>query len=260
MENFHSNIWGDVVAPTSFLEIMNYTVDSKKEVFYWRGQSNISWTVDSSIVRRAKHEKVSDINRHIGYWEKNLIEDAKQKLYHYGTNGHILSDIELLAKLQHFGASTRLLDFSKNILIALWFCASENREKTGLLIGISTNIIRGAGEGRFDFNQNYDDFIEKVLSSKGDIWFIDAPSIVTRITSQSSVFLCSKCIETTYGSFSFPEKKYYSLIAISPNLKKEIIIVLSKYFNITPYTIFPDIEGFAKANSTQWKFSQFDRW
>ena len=32
-----------------------------------------------------------------------------------------LSDLELLAELQHFGAATCLIDFSRSALVALWF-------------------------------------------------------------------------------------------------------------------------------------------
>ena len=77
------------------------------------------------------------------YWENILLNEAKKNLHHYDERGRKLGDIELLAKLQHYGAATRLLDFSKNVLIALWFCVSdrEYKDKTGLLLGIDTDIV-----------------------------------------------------------------------------------------------------------------------
>jgi hypothetical protein len=46
-----------------------------------------------------------------------LIKDAKS--YHY--HKEKLSDLELLLELQHYGAATGLVDFSRDFLIALWF-------------------------------------------------------------------------------------------------------------------------------------------
>jgi hypothetical protein len=42
-----------------------------------------------------------------------------------------LSDLELLLELQHYGAATGLVDFSRDFLIALWFAAHDNKGKNG---------------------------------------------------------------------------------------------------------------------------------
>jgi hypothetical protein len=52
-----------------------------------------------------------------------LIKDAKS--YHY--HKEKLSDLELLLELQHYGAATGLVDFSRDFLIALWFAAHGNK-------------------------------------------------------------------------------------------------------------------------------------
>lgn len=264
MQIFKNDIWGSVKMPESFSELLDYVLGTGDDVSYWRGQSNIAWKLDSSIARKAiRNNEVFTLRQNnfssIDFWEKCMIEKAKQSLYHYDINGRQLGDIELLAKLQHMGASTRLLDFSKSILIALWFCASENQHETGLIIGIHTNIIAGQGERYFEFTDSYDVFTKRINNSE-DIWLVDAPPVVSRIAAQNSVFLCSKCINSDHGTFILPEEKYITKLAISPELKKESLKMLSAHFNITPYTIYPDVEGFAKANSSEWRFSEFDRW
>lgn len=57
--------------------------------------------------------------------------------------GRKLTDFELLAKLQHHGAATRLIDVSRNMLVALWFTCSSEPEKTGLLFGLAAGVIIG---------------------------------------------------------------------------------------------------------------------
>ena len=43
----------------------------------------------------------------------------------YGDKGQSSTPLQLLAKLQHFGAATGLLDFTHNPLVALWFACDE---------------------------------------------------------------------------------------------------------------------------------------
>lgn len=276
MDTFDSAIWGQVSKPDSFIELMTLILENKRgnglNVSYWRGQADIGWKLDSSIVRKAlqEHPKNIDsdeIERSITFWEEAMLNKAKKNLFNYDERGRKINDIELLARLQHFGASTRLVDFSKNVLIALWFCASDKRyaKDTGLLIGIDTYVIAGIGESYFDFDQDYSKFCTKLektnLRGELDIRMIDAPVITQRISAQRSVFLCSKCMYSKHGYFLLPdEDKYLKKIAISPELKREALDIISAHFDVTPYTIFPDIEGFSSANSSKWSFSECDRW
>jgi hypothetical protein len=50
-------------------------------------------------------------------------------------HGQELSELELLARLQHHGAATRLLDCTRNAYVALWFACRSDPEADGLLIG-----------------------------------------------------------------------------------------------------------------------------
>ncbi len=276
MQKFDSTIWGKIPQPDNFIELMSLILEDKKKsgqnVSFWRGQAKISWKLDSSIVRKALKSNatlnsVEKIEQTISMGEELMIGQAKKNLFDYDERGRKLSDIELLAKLQHFGAATRLVDFSKNVLIALWFCVSDRNlaNDTGILLGIDTDIIAGYGENFFDFKQDYSTFCSKLeehnYRGQTDIWMVDAPVTTQRISAQHSVFLCSICKKSAHGFFQLPEEdKYLKTIAISPSLKASTLEIISSHFDITPYTIFPDIEGFASAKSSQWNFNEFDRW
>ena len=272
MKSCNSHLFGEGDCPETFLELFQLILQNKVRdslginVSYWRGQADINWQLNSSIVRRIllSHkdidaQKLDDL---IFAFEDRLLQRAKHNFYDYDERGRSLCDLELLAKLQHHGAATRLLDFSKNVLIALWFCVSDiqNKDKTGLLLGVNTDVIAGYGENSFNNQLKYIDFFGEVCASD-DIWMVDAPAVVSRISSQNSVFLCSKSVKSEYGYFKLPqEKSYLKIIAISPDLKRSCLKNLSECFNITPYTIFPDIQGFSNANSAQWKMYEFERW
>ena len=105
----------------------------------YRGQSDSNWELRSSATRRLLDTQF-DANLLpidlISYHRDILI---KARMEGFGIEqGRNLSDIQLLAELQHFGASTGLLDFSWNPLIAMWF-ASFDDSKHGKLFSINTN-------------------------------------------------------------------------------------------------------------------------
>ncbi len=215
----------------------------------------------------SKLKEARKVEQALTYCEEIMIGQAKKNLFDYDERGRKLSDIELLAKLQHFGAATRLVDFSKNVLNALWFCVSDKDliNDVGVLFGIDTDIIAGGGENFFDFRQDYSTFCDtlekKNYKGKTNIWMVDAPVTTQRISAQHSVFLCSVCKDSVHGFFQLPEEdKYFKSIAITPDLKRSTLDIISSHFDITPFTIFPDIEGFSSANSSKWDFHEFERW
>lgn len=62
--------------------------------------------------------------------EENIVTEAKEWSLHRTPNDR-LSALELLAGLQHQGVPTRLLDFSHNALVALWFAVEQRFDDTG---------------------------------------------------------------------------------------------------------------------------------
>ena len=103
----------------------------------WRGQANLEWKLDSGAARRLRlvERDVSEPEAVVADYERTLLHRAR--LNGWGVHaGRELGDLELLARLQHHGAATRLLDFTRSVYVALWFAASQQPELWGLLIGL----------------------------------------------------------------------------------------------------------------------------
>lgn len=65
--------------------------------------------------------------------EKAMLQELKRRQYLY-RELQVIDDWSLLVIAQHFGMATRLLDWTSNPLIALWFaCAGENGSDLGHL-------------------------------------------------------------------------------------------------------------------------------
>ena len=100
----------------------------------FRGQADSTWKLRSAATRRliryfGDDESVTDATyfsqMHLVYHRAVLLEPARK--FGFGSNnGHRNSDIQLLEKLQHFGAATGLLDFTWDPLVALWFACKRD--------------------------------------------------------------------------------------------------------------------------------------
>jgi len=97
-----------------YTEVIDSFVENK---VYFRGQSSINWPIIPSIFR--------------GYWidhEKDFIEEMI--IRNPSDFDTCRATIEKLTKMQHYNAPTRLLDLTKNRLIALYFACEKGKTET----------------------------------------------------------------------------------------------------------------------------------
>ena len=100
------------------------TLGTKGNLIY-RGQSDHEWLLKSTAIRRLRTSNLAINKRNYETYNQRLIRDAKRYGYQKEKS---LTDTHLLCELQHYGAATGLLDFSKNLLVALWktFCIKHS--------------------------------------------------------------------------------------------------------------------------------------
>ena len=118
----------------------------------FRGQKDRVWLLESSAERRLKkglkgQDRIHD-SLFIEYHRDNLLQTGKLRNYDK-LEGNQLADLELLADLQHHGAATCLLDFTRNALVALWFACENSHGESG---GFDQETAEGLGESHKVFN------------------------------------------------------------------------------------------------------------
>ncbi|MDP4201520.1 MAG: FRG domain-containing protein [Bacteroidota bacterium] len=94
--------------------------------FIYRGQKSAVWGLQSSAQRRIDRQSKLD-NRKFNFndfviYHKQIIDKARF-LGH--DNQGKLSDLDILAEIQHHGGATCLTDFTTNFLVALWFASQD---------------------------------------------------------------------------------------------------------------------------------------
>jgi hypothetical protein len=227
----------------------------------WRGQADIDWPLHSTAYRRLLQKRylsggeTPDEIDLVDY-EKRLLQLADHRGFRY-QDGRRLPDFELLARLRHHGAATRLVDATRSVLVGLWFCCSSLPKRGGLLVGVHTSYIEGY-EGEAEV-RDYDEVVAD-LSDKEHLRTWEPSPHSPRIAAQHSQFLYSALSTETTGTLVLPVKKSVLAIAITPELKASSEKILSQVFDIRRLTLFPDFDGLSTSRGVDIDPYEDERW
>lgn len=184
----------------------------------YRGHADSEWKLIPSIGRQ-----YSGIWKEVLESEKKSLEQFKKRsipFLKYNPN----SDIEWLCLMQHHGCATRLLDFTINPLIALFFATGPPFDKDGDLI-----IAQ--------YDRSYDNVSDDKLFERTHNFAYFPPHIAERIIGQFGCFLYSADPPKPLG-----EEKQVSKIKIKKRFKNQMRSEL-KILGISQATLFPGLDG-----------------
>jgi len=248
----------------------------------WRGQGDIDWRLESKAARLGMTP--DELVEH----ETAMIKEARR----IGAEGaQHMGDWEILAKMRHHGAATRLIDVTTDPMIALWFLCDDDadtddgnvRDKTGLLLALQRNVftpIKSPHE-----RESY-----KRLTTKERARLIySTPPIDPRIAAQRGLFvLHSHPVDDTVsemselGDFSMPSRGNWKRkpieqleamcgpkipderrgrtrthfpeaigVVVPPVVKEVLLKMLEVNFGFTRSTIYPDFSGIGQVYATK---------
>lgn len=104
-----------------FCEEMEW-LEKKNHTFFYRGHANVSYKLLPSIMR--SHEWLLH--------EKDMYNELRIDCA--GDFVNCRTHLDYLVEMQHYGLPTRLLDVTKNPLVALYFACENELEETGEII------------------------------------------------------------------------------------------------------------------------------
>ncbi len=179
--------------------------------FAWRGVSDASYPLHSSLYRRVLWQQMKNgiteppNEEVVAAAETELLANAYRWGLHNGPYGR-LSLLNQLATLQHFGAPTRLVDVTLNAYIGLWFAVEKYDDRDGRLfaVDISSRLINERDdlrgwEDRLD--PPWSDFDESRWTGETFAW---KPSpFERRVAAQNGAFLFAGVPRTRPG-FQLP--------------------------------------------------------
>ena len=210
-------------------------------VLIFRGQANCKWPLNSSADRRLQEQGTAPSP--IEYLAKSLIEPARLEGYAHRQDKE-LNDLELLAALQHQGAATCLIDFTFNFHIALWFACQDDTEVGRVFVVNRGDIhafeevtpVRATDSIERLFQRQFLPDRPILPDDQAKVYYWKPPPIENRILVQHSCFIFSAqpIKEKTYKTLDIPKED-----------KKEIRMLLQKFYGVERQTMFRDFAGFA---------------
>ena len=225
----------------------------------YRGHYDAKWKLESSLYR--SFQDVLELHR-LGYGKRKRLNPYAHEaimIKRFKANAHLFlthlpeesDDFSWLAMMQHYGASTRLLDFTFSPYIAAFFCL-EKGLGSAAIYALQHASLKHADRELFeqDPSEIYRNIME-TNSNKGDsfIYAFEPKFSNQRLMVQQGVILMpnilTKSHESLLEDYSLT-KRYIVKYIIPAELRIDGIKHLHK-MNITSNMIYPGLEGFCKS-------------
>ena len=252
----------------------------------WRGLPDSTYAVKSSLVRDLERRGIPLKEETLRRREMEILDVARD--WDIGLSEHgTVSDLHLLAMLQHHGAPTRLIDVTYNPLTALWFACSdeEKKDEPGLLVVMTvTDTHKHTTSEHASLTFDTLDVpgaatlvtVLRQSRATGNAFILDPRPKDARMKAQEGAFIGSywpsepavgPVVGLPYSSlaaalgYALKGETDESMmvngdswnsfglagILISPELKRELLPVLDHTFNRSHRTMYPDVPGFVGA-------------
>lgn len=229
------------------IKIESYRKNERGDELIFRGQRSLDWSLLPKICRDRIHFDSTDI-------EKRMLEDFKNiiKIKHKTIFESYTNDWEYLALAQHYGMTTRFLDWTYNSLTALWFACFDKHGK----YHTNDNAVV------YLYYSDNDDSINPMISNPFEVESYKIYKPIqggenARSNSQSALFTIhtfnSELKEfPVFDDYNKINKKIIRLIIKSdviPKLINELIEI-----GYTHSKIYPDLDGVCK--EVEWKYNK----
>lgn len=192
----------------------------------FRGQSDASWDLEPAINR-------VEITKWNDEFEQAIFETFKNM-----ARPHLLiqpkNKWEWLAVARHHGLPTRLLDWTSNPLVALFFAVELPNDSKDCAVWCYSHP-----DIRVNTKQQRSPFEIKRIE------LYNPPHIALRITAQSGIFTAHPCHFDIQTDGASPEWKGDLIKQVIPNKERWVIRRDLERIDIHRATLFPDLDGIA---------------
>lgn len=273
-----------------FKEIKFANWNSLKEFFgtlnsnwCFRGQSDFNWRLASTMDREPV--TVGQLKNYKKEFEEHMIRDFKRNSQYYHDKQYLVkTDFQIISYMQHYGAPTRLLDFTESPYVASFFAIDNSKEFCSVYalnymeLLSSTRILFATQRDdnsdevnayKYSGSMSMDDVFDKLVLGERQHSFVELVQpffMFDRIIQQQGLFLCQGDIKIDFEtnmysnylvSLSNGHQPMYK-IKIPLKWRTEMIKDLNR-MNISYSTLFPGVEGYLKSIKNTFDISAMDR-
>ncbi|MBK1830668.1 FRG domain-containing protein [Verrucomicrobiaceae bacterium R5-34] len=251
-----------IESPDQLIETINQFPNG----FVFRGQSNSTWPLTSSL-ERILEPVWNEENFDFKQYEDFTLKRFMGKFHLYSSDPlNPASKLETLALMQHYGAPTRLVDFTESPYLALYFAMESFNPLAGnnfsLFAVDCTSLMKKSLERlkAFDTKFNHDlasledekdsIFDEIIDRFSLDLLWISEPKVINRrLDLQAGTFLTS--INRSARIEDAMKNPIYDGVSMTkytiPQKFYESVYALLRKVNITSKSIYGDLEGLGRS-------------
>ncbi|MHC4215146.1 MAG: FRG domain-containing protein [Planctomycetota bacterium] len=260
---------GDITSAFKFakdihkLGIEKYVPNGATSALWFRGQADVKWPLKPSIGRTVRKGGLYDRKK----GKKNLYQVEKALLQRFKRDGYpfvqrLLTDWEAITLGQHHKLPTRLLDWTSNPLVALFFAAETDEKKDGAVFMYRPRIEWNYHLSTFEGQNPENPDVPKPLDV-GGIKIVFPMLIADRLITQSSGFTIQdplKCLMQRSKKGEDFKEEDLDIFAIYkwtlPETKKLSVCDELHRVSINRKTLFPDLDGVGYGLCKQESFRQ----
>jgi hypothetical protein len=252
---------------TEFVRTHFETNDVKEHLWVFRGQASSDWKLESALDRARIRLGLDLVD--LPLIEEGMVREFQRRASNPGSRMNLPSRsnvLEWLTLMRHYGAPTRLLDWTYTFSVALNFavefattecavwavdarwCNRRSRQR------ISNEDIGGmvAADPYF---QQLDTFVRLFCRKEPTplVYRVNSFALNERLAIQKGLFLCPGCISMTFEeNFEALQQEdpsnesHLIKLCIEPRLHKDALRWLH-YMNVSRETLFPGLDGLAQS-------------
>lgn len=230
---------------------------ARRDGWAFRGQSDAGWPLLSSLSRRLMRTRVQRED-----WrerEERAVRIFRRKAHFYLPDRTVLQDdLRCMALMQHHGAPTRLLDFTKSPYVAAFFAMEQCVDDGAAAVYALNTPWLWASAPRFDASLTYDAVDPRLEGNFGRyfavnewplVWFGEPSEMDRRLVAQSGLLVMPGIVGCPLDELLLGydcEAPLLEKLTLPGTLRAEALHALYR-MNITQATLFPDLEGLARS-------------
>jgi hypothetical protein len=155
--------------------------------------------------------------------------------------------------MQHYGAPTRLLDWTKSPFVALYFAVVDRPDQDGAVWWFNVGALMEVMDERYDFKnlerREFGDYWQS-LGSPEALFPLDLYTKTQRMIAQQGSFTVCKNVMGDHGTIiggSLDGMEGAHQMLIIPKGKKQELLRKLEIMNITASSLFPGLDGLGRA-------------